>query len=33
MDVEFNLDGYRRLLKHLMSHYTFIDFEQCVAGE
>jgi len=33
MDVEFNLDGYRKLIRHLMNHYTFIDFEQCVAGE
>ena len=33
MDVEFNLDGYRKLIRPLMNHYTFIDFEQCVAGE
>lgn len=33
MDIEFNLDGYQRLIKHLMSHYTFTDFKRCIAGE
>jgi len=33
VEIEFNLSGYRKLIKHLMSHYAFIDFERCVAGE
>jgi len=33
VDIEFNLGGYRKLLRHLMSHYTFTDFTRCVAGE
>jgi len=33
MEIESNLDGYRKLMRHLMSHYTFIDFKRCAAGE
>lgn len=32
MEIEFNLNGYRRLIKHLMSHYAFTDFERCATG-
>ena len=33
MDIEFNLNGYRKLIRHLMSHYAFIDFGRCFTEE
>ena len=33
MDIEFNLNGYRKLIRHLMNHYAFVGFKRHVAGE
>lgn len=32
MGVEFNLGGYRKLIRHLMSHYAFIDLRCGITG-
>ena len=33
MEIEFNLAGYKKLIRQLKGHYAFYDFAYCMKGE